>query len=122
MATREIFWNISSSDEIFLYVLAFFVVALFVYGIVLHVRRILKGQPVSLDRPGWIRRIAGAVATIVTNRTVVRRHPLAGIMHLGIFWGMVLLFIGTVIVAVEYDILHKIIGMDHAILQGSFYL
>ena len=122
MATREIFWNISSSDEIFLYVLAFFVVALFVYGVYLHVRRILKGRPVPLDRSGMARRIAGAVATIATNRTVVRRHPLAGVMHLGIFWGMVLLFIGTVIVAVEYDILHKIIGMDHAILQGSFYL
>lgn len=122
MASREIFWNMATADELMLYLLAVVALALFGYGIYLHLRRIRGGQPVPFDRSGMGRRFFRAVATVAANRTVIAGHRLAGAMHLFIMWGMILLFIGTVIVAVEYDLFHKLLGIAPAILQGGFYL
>lgn len=122
MATREIFWNISFFGEMLLYILAALAVGAFVYGIYRHVRRVLRGKPVSFSHRDLVRRVGRTLTTIATNRTVFRRHRLAGSMHLFILWGFVVLFIATLIVAVQYDLFHKILGMDHAILQGRFYL
>ncbi|HHP7235963.1 MAG TPA: (Fe-S)-binding protein [Desulfobacterales bacterium] len=122
MATREIFWNISFFGEVLLYVLAALAVGAFAYGIYRHVRRVLQGKPISFSRSDLAARVGRTLATIATNRTVFRRHRLAGSMHLLILWAFVVLFIATIIVAVEYDLFHKILGMDHAILQGPFFL
>lgn len=122
MATREIFWNISFSGEVLLYLLAALAVAACFYGIYRHARRVLRGKPVSLSRSDLGGRASRALATIATNRTVFCRHRLAGSMHLFILWAFVVLFVATLIVAVEYDLFHKLMGMDHAILQGRFFL
>ncbi len=122
MARREIFWNMATADELMLYFLAVVALALFGYGIYCHLRRILKGQPVVFDRSGMAGRISRAIGTVAANRTVIAGHWLAGAMHLFIMWGMVLLFVGTVIVAIEYDLFHKILGIAPALLQGGFYL
>jgi len=122
MATREIFWNISLFGEVLLYLAAAAAVGAFAWGIYRHARRILRGKPVAFSRSGLGQRIGRTLATIATNRTVFRRHPLAGGMHLFILWAFVVLFVATLIVAVEYDLFHKILDMDHAILKGPFFL
>jgi Fe-S oxidoreductase/nitrate reductase gamma subunit len=58
----------------------------------------------------------------LSNRTLLNRHKLGGGMHLLIMWGFIILFVGTTIVAVEYDFFHKILGMEHFMLQGWFFL
>jgi Fe-S oxidoreductase len=48
----------------------------------------LGGGPVSLDRPGA--RVRDLIVQVLGHRRVLRR-PLAGLLHLGIFWGFLVL-------------------------------
>lgn len=122
MATREIFWNISGANEVVLYTLAAIVLGVFAWGIYKHVCRILMGKPVAFPRSGLVARLGQALLTVLSNRTVLNRHKLGGGMHMFIMWGFIVLFVGTIIVAVEYDLFHKILGMEHVILKGPFFL
>lgn len=122
MATREILWNISGVGEAVLYGLAALTLAIFGWGIYKHYRRLGSGQPVEFTMNGLGSRIGRTLSTILSNRTVLNRHRLGGTMHLLVMWGFIILFIGTIIVAVEYDLFHKILGMEHFMLQGPFYL
>jgi len=122
MASREIFWNIPFVGEILLYLLGAAAIAALAYGLVRHVRRILRGRrnesSVSPNRLS----VAAALGDILSNRTIFRRHFSAGLMHVGIFWGMLILFLGTLIIAIEYDLFHKLLGYEHLLLQGPFFL
>jgi Fe-S oxidoreductase/nitrate reductase gamma subunit len=122
MATRQILWNISGAGEVVLYLLAAMALGILGWGIYKHVRRILNGQPVTFPTPAQAGRLGMALVTVLSNRTVLNRHKLGGSMHLLIMWGFIVLFIGTTIVAIEYDLFHKIMGMEHLMLQGWFYL
>jgi len=122
MATREILWNISGVGEVILYTLAAITLGVLGWGIYKHIRRILGGQPVTFPTPVQIGRMGKALTTILTNKTVFRKHKLGGAMHLLIMWGFIVLIIGTTIVAIEYDLFHKIMGMDHLMMKGWFYL
>ncbi len=123
MATREILWNISGVGEVVLYALAAITLGVLGWGIYKHVRRILNGQPVTFPTPAQAGgRLGRALLTVLSNRTVLNRHKLGGGMHLLIMWGFIVLFVGTTIVAIEYDLFHKIMGKEHFILQGWFYL
>ncbi len=120
--SREIFWNIGTVGEVVLYLLAVAALAVFAYGMWVAVRRILGGQRVPYSLGQIKSRLMGTVWSIASNRTVFRRHFLAGSMHLGIMWGMIILFVGTLIIAVEYDLFQKILGWDYGILSGPFFL
>ncbi len=123
MATREILWNISGAGEVVLYALAAITLGVLGWGIYKHVRRVLNGQPVTFPTPAQAGgRLGRALITVLSNRTVLNRHKLGGGMHLLIMWGFIVLIIATTIVAVEYDLFHKILGMEHLMLQGWFYL
>ncbi len=122
MATREILWNISGAGEVVLYALAAITLGVLGWGIYRHVRRIFNGQPVTFPTPAQAGRLGRALLSVLSNRTVVNRHKLGGGMHLSIMWGFIVLFVGTTIVAIEYDLFHKILGREHFILQGPFFL
>ncbi len=122
MATREIFWNIPFAGEIFLYILAAVSVTFFGYGIYAHVRRILSGKRLAVSWAEIRGDIGRFLGDFVFNRTVSEKHPLAGIMHLCIMWGMIVLFVGTIIVSIEYDLFQKILGLEHGIWFGAFFL
>lgn len=122
MATREVFWNISPIGELIFYLLALIAIAIFAYGIYSHVRRILQGKRVAFTvRPLW-RKLSAALASIAANRTIARHDASAGVMHFLIMWGFIVLFIGTVIVTIEYDLFQKILGREHGFWVGSFFL
>jgi Fe-S oxidoreductase/nitrate reductase gamma subunit len=54
-------------------------------------------------------------------QTAIWRSPSAGLSHFGIFWGFIVLFIGTCIVAVE-DYGSWIAGAEPLFFYGGFYL
>jgi Fe-S oxidoreductase/nitrate reductase gamma subunit len=122
MATREIFWNVSSSGRLVFYLLAAAATAVFLYGLYVHARRIMAGRPGGAPPGRSISRVFGTLGIVASNMTVFRRHLSGGVMHLLVMWGMVVLFIGTVIISVEYDLFLKILGRDHGIWVGPFYL
>ena len=65
-------------------------------------------------------RLGDMIAKVLNQRTVARRDPAAGGAHRLIFYGFVLLFLGTATITLEYDILEPLFGIRF--WHGEFYL
>src|SRR6266851_2631965 len=62
-----------------------------------------------------------ALSVVFLHRRLIRPgYVYAGLMHLFIFWGFVVLFIGTLIVLLEADIVRPYFGVSF--YQGTFYV
>lgn len=119
--TREILWNISSPLVIGLYILMAIPFIILAYGLARRIVMWRKGQPDSSRFDDWVTRTTGALTESIFHARIVRTGKLyAGIMHAFIFSGFVLLFIGTLIVALEHDITTAIFGFSF--YRGDFYL
>src|SRR5581483_6028523 len=79
-----------------------------------------RGRPYApLDRVG--ERVRQALAVAFLHRRLIRPgYVYAGVMHLFIFWGFVVLFIGTIIVLLEADVARPYFGVSF--YQGTFYV
>lgn len=80
-------------------------------------RRGVSGRSSSPSGSGAV----GRVVRHVFQQVIIWRSPTAGLSHFSIFWGFIVLFIGTCIVAVE-DYGTWLFGVDHLIFHGVFYL
>ena len=111
MPTREIYWNIDLHG--LLYLFAFAAIALFVWGYYRRYRLWRIGQPEEVKL-----NVGGAFWRLFDNALIQRRvlrQPYPGLMHLAIFWGFVVLFVGTLFVAAKADI-----GLP--VFHGTWYL
>ena len=120
-ATRPVFWNFVPALELLWYVLAIASVAVFAYG---FARPILKYQhgrggalPPLRSLPRAIRVGGGEM---LRHRALNRRDKTAGWAHQGIFYGFVVLFIGTVILGFQTDFTEPVFGWSY--FDGNFYL
>lgn len=111
--TREIYWNIPSTGVVVMYLLAAVALAVFFYGIYLHLRMWRRGRPVSRLHPVGPRLVAVLRHVAAHGRLLADR--VAGLYHLGLFWGFVFLFAGTTVVFVHQD-------LGVRVMQGPFYL
>ena len=120
MPTREILWNVDAIGRISIYALMVIPFAYLAYGLAKRVGLWRRGQPENrFDQ--WATRVKGAVLQSVLHGRIVRENKLyAGIMHAFIFGGFIVLFIGTIIVAVEEDVTVALFGWSF--YQGNFYL
>lgn len=80
------------------------------------------GHRVTAERAGqgW-----KAVGSIASNSTVADRDIGVGIAHFFIFWGFITLFIGTVILTIDEDIVRlgtKTFGEERSFFKGVFYM
>jgi Fe-S oxidoreductase/nitrate reductase gamma subunit len=118
MPIRDTFWNIPHWAEIVHYIAAFITVAIFLYGVGRRVMQWRKGRPEK--RPGhfWERVWSVISQVFFQRRTLDERFP--GIMHFSIFWGMLVLAVGTAIATVDWDVTHLFFGFQ--ILTGTFYI
>jgi len=109
--TREVFWNIKAHN--WLYVITVIGVISFIIGIIRRIRLWNKGKP--LKRSDNIpKRISDTILQIfIAPRQFFRTYR--GIFHSLIFWGFLILFIGTILVASNEYL--RILTM-----HGSFYL
>jgi Fe-S oxidoreductase/nitrate reductase gamma subunit len=120
LPTREIAWNAGEIGVAAMYLL------MIVQGLVLGyagTRRFIawrQGRPVGrLDNVGA--RLGKALAVTFLHQRLVRPgYVYAGVMHLFIFWGFLVLFIGTIIVLFEADIARPYFGISF--YNGSFYV
>ncbi len=118
METREIFRNFPLILEIIFYVIAFASMAVFIYGFYRRYKKYRKGRDAERFNK-ILARFGKAAAIMAKNSTVFKRDRYAGFAHWLIFWGFIVLLIGTTIVAIDHDILRF---MDIHILKGNFYL
>lgn len=108
---REVYWNIEGHLLIYL----FLVIALifFFYGYYRLYKYWRIGQPRDLSGHAW-ERIKSVLVNAFGHARVLREtYP--GIMHFAIFWGFLVMVVGTIIVMLEADLGFKLI-------YGNFYL
>ncbi|NIQ39460.1 MAG: 4Fe-4S dicluster domain-containing protein [Proteobacteria bacterium] len=119
--TREIFWNVGADKKVIVYSLAAIALGFFFYGIYRRYCLWRRGSGVeerfSFDRLGkriWFLFLDG----LLQRRLLREIYP--GLMHAFILWGFIVLFLGTVTIAVQEEITVPL--MDRHFLKGSFYL
>ncbi len=116
--TREIFRNFPLWMQVVFYVVGLGTTAFVLYGFWLRVRKYRRGRDAGrFNRLGA--RFLHALRLMATNATVFKRDAYAGFAHWLIFWGFVVLFLGTVTVALDHDFLKPVFG--YHLLKGTFY-
>lgn len=115
MESREIFWNIN--QPAWMYILTLIALLFFFYGFYNHVKFWRKG-----DRMGghlsFFLRFKSFLSQVLLQRRILRKlYP--GLMHIFIFWGCFVLFLGTILLAIQFDLLGPVFGLSF--LHGSFY-
>jgi len=118
MPIRETFWNIPHWAEIAQYVIAFLTAVIFIAGITRRVLRWRKGRPEKRSGHFWTRIWSLVTQVLGQRRTLDETYP--GIMHFSIFWGMLVLAIGTALATVDWDVTHLFFGFQ--ILKGWIYV
>jgi len=118
MPIRDTFWNIPHWAEIAQYVAAFLTMAIFVAGVVRRVLRWRQGRAEKRSGNFWQRIWSLVIQVFAQRRTLDEIFP--GIMHFSIFWGMLVLAIGTAFATVDWDVTHLFFGFQ--ILTGWFYI
>jgi len=115
--TREIFWNVGDLQTV-VYLLASLSILIAIYGTARHWRQWSLGtKGIRVNR-------VGARLTyffrFVFGHTKILQESFPGVMHLLVFWGFFVLFLGTLTIAFQEDLLHPLFGKK--ILLGNFYL
>jgi Fe-S oxidoreductase len=117
--TRETFAGLETWEIVLWYGLIAVSTAILVWGVarlVLKYRRGRGGLP--LDRS--LERLGRTTWIVLSHAWIARRDGVAGLAHAAIFYGFVVLFIGTAILAFQDDIAEPIFGWDF--WHGWFYL
>lgn len=118
--TRVLFESFPEWAVAVFYVVGFGAIAVFLYGCFIQYRKYARGQPLRKVLPPLKDRLLQMIVAVGTHRTLRRRDRSAGRAHALIFFGFVLLFIGTATITLEYDILEPLTGLKF--WHGSFYL
>ena len=118
--TRQTFAGLTHWEIVFWYGLIVVSTAIFALGVVRLVLKYLHGRGARPRLHVNGRRVARAAAIVFTHRWIKRRDPLAGIGHALIFYGFLVLFAGTAILAFQDDVAKPLFGFDF--WRGSFYL
>ncbi|HJS69919.1 MAG TPA: (Fe-S)-binding protein, partial [Gaiellaceae bacterium] len=117
-ATRDTFAGLETWQIVLWYVLIVISVAIFVFGVARLLLKYRRGR--GHVRLGNYRERATNVARVVfTHAWIRRRDPLAGIGHLLVFYGFMVLFAGTAILAFQDDFANPVLSFDF--WHGWFY-
>ena len=119
METRETFAGLALWEKGVWYGLVVVSTAIFFWGVARLALKYRRGRgSFLLDQKGG--RLRRVVKTTLNHSLIRRRDPLAGFGHLLIFYGFVVLFIGTAILAFQDNLARPLLGFDF--WQGWFYL
>jgi heterodisulfide reductase subunit C/nitrate reductase gamma subunit len=117
--TRETFAGLETWQIALWYGLIGLSVAIFLFGVARLVRKYGRGRTKApVGNP--LGRAARTTRIVATHAWIRRREPLSGLAHLLVFYGFVVLFIGTAILAFQDDFAEPVLGFDF--WQGWFYL
>ena len=117
--TRETFAGLETWQIVLWYGLIGLSVAIFFYGVARLVLKYRRGRTKApVGKP--IERAKRTAKIVATHAWIRRRDPMAGLGHLLVFYGFVVLFIGTAILAFQDDFAEPVLGW--VFWQGWFYL
>jgi Fe-S oxidoreductase len=117
-ATRDTFAGLETWQIVLWYALIALSVAIFAFGVARLVLKYRRGR--TREPLGNLRERAERVGRVVLTHTWIRRRdPLAGMGHLLVFYGFMVLFAGTAILAFQDDFAKPVLGFDF--WNGWFY-
>jgi Fe-S oxidoreductase len=117
--TRDTFAGLETWQIVLWYSLIAVSVAIFFFGVVRLALKYRRGR--THERIGSrVGRAKRAVTIVATHAWIRRRDPLAGLGHLLVFYGFMVLFVGTAILAFQDDFANPVLSFDF--WQGWFYL
>ena len=117
--TRILFRDFPLWMMVVFYITGFSALGSFAYGTYAQIRKYRRGVSSGAWSPFWPR-VLGMIGSVLSHRTIKRRDTAAGVTHAWIFFGFVLLVIGTGVITLQYDILNPLFGVTF--WYGSFYL
>ena len=117
--TRILFRDFPVWMMVVFYVAGISALGSFAYGTYAQIRKYRRGARSGAWSP-FLPRFIEMVQTVLSHRTIKRRDMAAGLTHAWIFFGFALLFIGTSVITLQYDILEPLTGLKF--WHGSFYL
>jgi Fe-S oxidoreductase len=117
--TRETFAGLETWQIVLWYSLIVVSVAIFFFGVARLVLKYRRGhtQTVIGNR---LERAKNTARIVATHAWIRRRDPLAGLGHLLVFYGFLVLFAGTAILAFQDDFANPVLSFDF--WHGWFYL
>jgi Fe-S oxidoreductase/nitrate reductase gamma subunit len=116
---REVFRSLTAPSILAFYALSAAALAVFAYGAWGRLRKYRAGRPAG-RLPDIGLRLAAALRALATHSTLRHRQAGAGAAHWLIFWGFVVLFLGTLIIMVDYDMV-RLVNPAWRFWRGSFY-
>lgn len=117
--TRQIFEGSTTIGKLIFYALSTAAVLAFAWGWWKRLAKYRRGRPAKRQK-----RI-DALYTIASNSSIAKRDRSAGVAHFLILWGFVTLFLGTVILTIDEDIVRLIsrqLGQERSFFKGVFYV
>ena len=126
LLSREIFGNVSHFSQVVFYILAYTAMAFFCWGVCRRLRlwklgKNSRGPGQQGGEHGWVRGARRAWGNILLQRRMIGR-PLASRAHRLLFVGLSVLFIGTLLIAVEH-VLEDLLGRapDNPVFHKGLY-
>lgn len=117
--TRETFAGLADWQVMLWYGLIAVSTAIFLYGVVRLALKYRRGRgEVRVEQP--LQRARAAIWTVLTHAWIKRRDGVAGAAHFLVFYGFVVLFAGSGILAFQDDFAEPVLGWDF--WHGPFYL
>src|ERR1700677_865652 len=92
--TRVLFEDFTPSAVRLFYAIGYSAIAVFLYGVYVQVRKYRRGAPAGIPL-NLFSRLESMIAILLNHRMIKRRDRPAGEAHRLIFYGFVLLFLGT---------------------------
>lgn len=122
-ASRPVFWHMPVALKVLWYVLAVVSVIVFLYGWARPITRWRRGRGGPWPPVPWRdlpNRLWTGARALAAHSTITRGDRLAGWGHRAIFYGFIVLFIGTVVLGFDTDFTRPVFGWDY--FHGTFYL
>lgn len=117
---REVFRHFPGALIALFYAVSALALAVSAWGLWGRVRKYARGRSAHRGR-ALGRRLIRAAAAVGAHTTLARRNALVGLAHAGVFWGFGALFIGTVIIMIDYDVV-RLLSPEWRFWKGRFYL
>ncbi len=115
---RPTFWNIPGFLQVGVYLAGGIAFLIFLYGFWRHIRLWRRGQGTFTFVPLTVRLREWVINGIATKKVVLDRR-IPGLMHVNLMWGLIILFIGTALATIDWDITRP---FDIRVLQNGFYM
>ena len=99
VATRELFWN--TNGKVIMYICALIAIVIFTVGLSKKIWSWRQGRPIHYDNFGL--RLKTSFSDVIKHSDQIFKGTFRRFMHLSVFYGFVVLLIGTSMIALQVD-------------------